>query len=449
MPYVGQQASKHGHADLIRNKDVNDFLAQCTRIKPPGPAEGQAIAATYQVAPMADDVPSFVVASDSSPFSEPISTQFPSTQIGYVKVSLIAFDMHVFNGLYTAESNFVDPHAVAAIHNQAQTVAFALPGSNLRYKNAATVQDGFRLAVFEQFSDHRTQIGSGLTIAEMVLFLEGGQIHIPACPSCGAEQGFVFAKDEERANCDCGAEVYLTDALRLHEQMSDHGDNSSAITRFMNAAEHLQVATLVKYMADTNLKMLSNTAIMIDGPLALFGQPAKFHAGLQRFYNSVFDKCRAAGLLPPLIMGLQKDGMVMEHARSLAPFLNPGTFTVISDDYRDTYINGIAPQNKNFGHETYYGQDFIFKTRDGQIFDVCLAYPMPDKKDRAGFATRKAEAHRYDEWLGRAFKLIDHLQFDLYQSAVVPIALAHRHASISLKPGGTMLQVLAKKHLGG
>lgn len=448
MPYDGQQASKHGHADLIRNKDVIDFLAQCKRMKPPGPQEGQAIAATYQDAPMATGLPSVVVASDSSPFSEPINKEFPSTQIGYVKVSLIAFDMKVFNGLFTPTSKFVDPHAVAAIHNEAQTVAFALPGSNLRYKDAATVQDGFRLAVFEQFSDHRTKIDTGLSIAEMLLFVEGGKIHIKDCPSCGAEQNFVFSKGAERRNCACGAEVYHTDALRLHEQMSDHGDNASAITRFMNAAEHLQVATLIKFMSDNNLKQLSETAFMIDGPLALFGQPARFHAGLQRFYNSVFDKCRAADLPPPLIMGLQKDGMVMEHARSLSQFLNSGTFTVISDDYRATYINGKAPQNDNFGHETYYGQDFIFKTRDGQIFDVCLAYPVPDKKDRAGFAERKADCQRYEEWLGRAFKLIDHLQFDLYQSAVVPIALAHRHASISLKPGGTMLQVLAKKHLG-
>ncbi|MFC5694523.1 hypothetical protein ACFPU0_02975 [Pseudomonas sp. GCM10022186] len=75
--------------------------------------------------------------------------------------------------------------------------------------------------------------------------------------------------------------MFLTDALRLHEQISDHGDNAGAITRFMNAAEHLLVAVLVKFLADSNLKMLSDSAIMLDGPLALFGQPAKWRPSFQ------------------------------------------------------------------------------------------------------------------------------------------------------------------------
>lgn len=146
-------------------------------------------------------------------------------------------------------------------------------------------------------------------------------------------------------------------------------------------------------------------------------------------------------------MGLQKEGQVTEHARSLAPYLRPGTFNVISDEYRATYISGIQPQNDNFGHKTYYGQDFIYKTDAGQIFDVCLAYPISDKKDRSSFGKRKSDVALYEPWLARAFALIRHLEFDLCESAVVPVALAHRHASISLKPGGAMLEVLTKKHL--
>lgn len=448
MPYEGQQASKRGHSDLIKNKDIERFLGDCNYIKAPGAGEGDAIANTYQACVLADVPPRLVIASDSSPFAEPISKDFPSTQVGYVKTSMVAFDMQTFDGLYEKTSKFINPHAAAAIHNHASSISFALPGSNLRYKNAASVQDGFRLAVFEQLSDERTRTDVGLNVAEMLLFIEGGKIEIDKCPRCGEIHGFEFVKGEERVKCPkCYAEVYLTDAMRLHEQISDHGDNAAAITRFMNAVEHLQVATLVKLLADTNLQLLSHTAIMIDGPLALFGQPARFHLPLQRFYNQVFDKCRVQGLPPPVVMGLQKEGQVMEHARSLAPFLKPGTFIPVSDNYRSTYITGIPPLMPNFGHETYYGQDFIFKTQVGQIFDICLAYPFPDKKDRAVFAKQKAESVNYAEWLPRAFKLVDHLQFDLYKSAVVPIALAHRHASISLKPGGTMLQVLAKKHV--
>ncbi|MEI7463743.1 MAG: hypothetical protein WCJ87_00130 [Burkholderiales bacterium] len=450
MPYDGQQASKGGHSDIIRNPEVRAFLEKCAYLREPSAAEGEAIAATFHEAPRTGELPAVVIASDASPFSDPISHKFPSTQVGYVNVSLIAFDMADFNGLQPSGSKFVDPHMVAEFHRKAKKVSFVLPGANVRYGGASSVKNGFRLAVYDQLSDERTKIEkNGCTLADTLLVIEGGKITVDKCPSCGAVNDFMFLKCGEVIPCpNCLEKVYVTDALRIHEQISDFGDNTAAITRFMNAAEHLQICTLLKTMSDNSLETLSKSAVMVDGPLALFGQPAKFHASLQAFYNQLFEKCASRGLPPPLIMGLQKEGQVMEHARSIAAYLKPGTFNVISDEYRATYIVGIQPRNDNFGHETYYGQDFIYKTDAGQIFDVCLAYPMVDKKDRAGFGKRKSEISRYEPWLARAFALVRHLEFDLYESAVVPIALAHRHASISLRPGGAMLEVLTKRHLG-
>ena len=398
---------------------------------------------------MCVELPQLVVASDGSAYSEPIDKEFPSTQIGYVKTSFMAFDMGDFNGLVKPGSPFVDPFAAASLHNKARAVAFTLPGTNVRYKGLQ-VQDGFRLSVYEQLSDERTQIPKGgFSVKDMLYHLEGGQISVEKCPSCGETGPHLFKKGVDESECvACKAVVYVTDSLRIHEQISDHGDNTSAITRFMNAVEHLQLATLLKVMADNSLSTVSGTAIMVDCPLALFGQPARYHASIQAFYNNLFERCAEAGLPPPLIMGLQKDGMVMEHARSLSSYLKNGTFCPVSDEYRTKFINGIAPLTDNFGHETYYGQDFIYKTDSGRIFDVCLAYPFANKHGRRDFSLKKALPQNYDRWLARAFALIRHLEFDLYENSIVPVALAHRHASISLSPGGTLLDVLTKKHLG-
>lgn len=448
MPYEGQQASKRGHIDIVKNEDVKKFLSDCAYLTQPGDQAAEAIAALYQPAPMCEELPRLVVASDGSAYSEPIDKKFPSTQVGYVKTSFMAFDMSDYNGLVTPGSPFVDPYAAASLHNKARAVAFTLPGANIRYKGLR-VQDGFRRAVYEQLSDERTQIPrGGFSVKDMLYHLEGGAISIEKCPSCGADGPHLFKKDVDESACaGCGCKVYVTDSLRIHEQISDQGDNSSAITRFMNAVEHLQLATLLKAMADNSLSTVSSAAIMVDGPLALFGQPARYHASIQAFYNKLFERCAAANLPPPLIMGLQKDGMVMEHARALSPHLKKGTFCAVSDEYRAEFINGIAPLTNNFGHETYYGQDFIYKTDSGRIFDVCLAYPFPNKKNRKEFSGQKADPKNYDHWLARAFALIRHLEFDLYENSVVPVALAHRHASISLSPGGTLLDVLTKKHL--
>jgi hypothetical protein len=50
--------------------------------------------------------------------------------------------------------------------------------------------------------------------------------------------------------------------------------------------------------------------------------------------------------------------------------------------------------------------------------------------------------------LAKAFSLIRYFEFDLYENAVVPIALAHRHASISLVPGGKVLDLVTRAGLG-
>lgn len=41
--------------------------------------------------------------------------------------------------------------------------------------------------------------------------------------------------------------------------------------------------------------------------------------------------------------------------------------------------------------------------------------------------------------------MINLLESDLYENAVVPIALAHHYTAISLEPGGKVLDLLTKR----
>jgi hypothetical protein len=104
----------------------------------------------------------------------------------------------------------------------------------------------------------------------------------------------------------------------------------------------------------------------------------------------------------------------------------------------------------NFGNETYYGQNFLFKTERGRIFNFALPYPFPDKNFNGGgvgFASAKVEISRYGDQIQRACDLIRHFEMDLYDNAIVPVALAHRHASISMIPGGRVLNLLVRSGL--
>ena len=140
----------------------------------------------------------------------------------------------------------------------------------------------------------------------------------------------------------------------------------------------------------------------------------------------------------------------MDHALLLERFLQDGVIRIIDDDYRNEFITGSDTPTANFGNETYYGQDFLFKTERGRIFNFALPYPFADKSHGGGgtaFASAKVEIGRYGDLIERACDLIRHFEMDLYDNAIVPVALAHRHASISLVPGGKVLNLLVRSGL--
>lgn len=456
MPYSREKASKGGHSDLVKNPAVAAFLLDCEFMRPPTEAEAKAIASTYLPAPTLNYSPKKTAASDASPYSEPLDGKFPSTQVGYVKVSLVLINSRDYDGLTPPGSRFVDPFKLAELHRNADAFSFVLPGSNIRYRNAASVQDGFRQAVWEQLSDERTRLSTNpeFTVRGTLLALDDGVVGLKRCPSCGqgSPQGatadkFSFTVGNEVQQCpDCRATVYLTDSLRIHEQITDYGDCSSAVTRFMNAAEQLLMATLIRMLAHSVPKALSEMAFIMDGPLAVFGQPASISFSLVKLYHQIGQELQRRGLPPPVIIGLQKDGQVMEHARALEPFLPEDTYRVVDDDYRNRYINAV--NNDNFGTETYFGQDFIFKSGKGRIFTVGIPYPASKKSGTKEFSILKSDVARYGDQLAKAFDVIRYFELDLYDNAVVPVALAHRHASISLMPGGKVLELVTRHGLG-
>jgi hypothetical protein len=453
MPYSRETAGKGGHSDFVRNPDVQQFLSDCEYMKPPSDDEALAIASQFTSVPLSSppQLPNFVLASDASKSDAPINDKLPSTQLGFIKVSHVLVAMDKYAELIDPKSRFVDPFKAAEMHRNAQPVTFVLPGSNIKYRGANTVRDGFRRAVYDQFTTNRRESSSRIVLTETLLALNDNRLELTSCSSCKERISTLeFTPQSHTQACErCSSTIYVTDWLRLHEGLSDFGDNASAMTRMMNAVEHLLLGAFILELLNSTPSALSKIAFVIDGPLALFGEPAKLHQRLMTLIHKANAKLLQLGFEPVLIMGLQKTGNVMDHARLLEKFLPNGVLRVIDDEYRAKYITGSDTASSNFGNETYYGQDFLFKTDRGRIFNFALPYPFPDKgSNEKSFSSLKIEVERYGSLVSRACDLIQHFELDLYDNAIVPVALAHRHASISLVPGGKVLDLLARSGLG-
>lgn len=451
MPYSRETAGKGGHADFIRNPDVQRFLADCQYLCEPSDEEAKALAERFQTAPgsLPPKLPKRVVASDASKNDTAINDRLPSTQVGFLKVSHVLIAMDKYAELIDPTSRFVDPFKVADMHRSASPITFTMPGSNIRYRGITSVKHGFRRALFDQLSiDRGEEGGISFVLIDTLLAINDNKIQIAACPCCGARNGSTFTSLIHSSKCSvCNDDVYVTDWLRLHEGISDFGDNSSAMTRMMNAIEHLMLVAFILQVFQAQPAALASIAFVLDGPLAVFGEPAKLSQRIQGLIDKVNRRLNELGEQPMLVIGLQKTGGVMDHALLLERFLPDGVIRVIDDEYRNQYITGSDTPSANFGNETYYGQDFLFKTERGRIFNFALPYPFPDKTaggGGSGFAAAKVNLESYGSLIERACDLIRHFEMDLYDNAIVPVALAHRHASISLVPGGKVLDLLVR-----
>jgi hypothetical protein len=68
------------------------------------------------------------------------------------------------------------------------------------------------------------------------------------------------------------------------------------MTRMMNAVEHLLLGAFVLELLNNSPAALSNIAFIIDGPLALFGEPAKLHQRLMSLIHEANIKNVNTGL---------------------------------------------------------------------------------------------------------------------------------------------------------
>jgi hypothetical protein len=275
------------------------------------------------------------------------------------------------------------------------------------------------------------------------------KIKLHKCPVC-EQQGVVLEDIPTIQYCPgCKSEVYPSDVLRLWEEVGDFQTNQVAMTRFMMAIEHILPVHYVHYLLSSNfeLKKLSNIAFFLDGPLAIFGNCAWLSKPIMQFYDAVNKRLAAAGLPEITMIGLQKTGQLADYFQLIGKHIPRGTVFPVDDEYRYQYVVASRePSKSGFGDETYYGQDFLYKTQSGKRFVVGSPYPFArkGKLPEGNFHDLKTDINRYPT-LARTLELIRNFETDLYENAVIPVALAHRYTAISAMPGGKVLDILSKE----
>lgn len=462
MPYSGEVANKTSHIDIVRNPEVAEFISRCKYLAVPSDEEGLAINALFQRPTRVGKghLPSRIIAVDGSYYESSIDDRWPSTKVGYVRIGSILIDLQQFDSLRVRGGRFVDPFRMAALRDNNSPLTFVFPSANLRLGDRNSVRDSFREVLDKKLDELRVVPTDPSTSLRATLFhlaarrtgdLATGdlaRLRIHKCPTCG-EPGVEVADIPDPQFCPhCQEQVFPSDCLRVWEEVTEFQSNALALARVMQIIEHLLPVHYVRYLFERSPQALAGLAFFIDGPLAVFGNAAWLHGPVMNYYHEVNSYLERRGYPRILVIGLQKSGLVVEHAMMIDRYIESDRLYSIDDEYRYRYIYaGREPAANGFGAETYYGQDFILKTRSGKIFVFGIPYPFASKfEPEIEFKTVKSDITRYSD-LSRAVSAIEHFESDLYYNAVIPIALAHRYTAISLVPGSRVLDLLTKQAL--
>lgn len=448
------------HIDIVDNPDVKAFLNNCDYMRAPTGNEIDDVANHFLTIPDTEyDLPQKVISIDGSNYEASVRKELPFTRVGFVKISNLLIKRNALKRL--SEGSFVNPFEVAKLSKDNSSLSFALPSTNMCYKGERNVRDSFRRALDEILYNCRFWEKDSSTSLRTTLFrmaslrsgdvgVENDKLVLFKCPSCSAENLELWDIPEVQRCPHCGNIVYPSDCLRIWEDVGDAGSNQSALTRFTNAIMHLLVVHYIRFLKekspDSYLNALTDLCFIVNGPLAIFGNPAWLHASILKYLYDINKELIDSGRAPIIVMGILKNGAICDYFKMIGPSVSKNSIYAVSDEFRDKYINfDREPSSTTFGAETYYGQDFLLKTETGKLFVFNALLPFRDKHNKAIFKKEKANLLNYKN-IGTYIELIKEFECDLDSTSIVPIALAQRYTAISLEPGGQVLDLLAKSN---
>jgi len=445
LPYEGEFASYGPLRRIAESQRVQAVLGRSRRA--PTSPDSETLPELHPAAVQASNwLPNLVLAVDGSHLEHQVENGFPGAEICYLTIASVLLDVSMLRRLDAARP--IDPREFRRTQDAA-SLDCVLPGCNVVIDNDTSAVESLRRLLFEECSRGRmAEEGESLLDTYEALLAYKPMGHGQRCPvrDCPGERAFTLGTGEYQCECQLSRPLFSTDALRIHERMNPAGSNGAIFAEVMQVFERMWIIHILRTMEQKGwLSSLRGLAFVLDGPLAVFGQPAwlsqAIYRELMRLNSVVREATRGLDIL---FLGIEKSGMFHDHFEALdlipstgRPRFENGTLLLPTLHYIQRNI--IFSDGDDYGEQTYFGRKFLYKTRSGARIVGTLPYLAPGHRDLS-----TAEPSQYPR-LADALSLIDQLVSTRYQNALVPLVAAHAEASIPLNLGTQVLQQLAER----
>jgi hypothetical protein len=426
-----EYASKSAHGHVIQDADVQDFLSQCNLPKKAGEVKlSDHLTVVFEPEP--DNPIRHVIAIDGGYNEVVVQKEFPSAKVCFFQFGALFFSVTDLEQL--DEQPFIDPDDIAKL-KKIQRLKLLLPVRNVSLKSEGSLTKSVRKAVYDFF---RKAMDDGRLIETLRWFLyqeyAGGVAAwtLASCPECGTRSvpldRTALAKDNTIPCPNCRGRIYLTDVFRFHEVVDDELGAGEILGYMTTTIEQMILVHLIRTILRTKPGLLEEILFIKDGPLAFFGQTANMHQPMRALVSFLFERYNL------FLAGLEKSGPFVEHADEIAGLLDNGSVLILDDEYIYRYVlpaKGVPTHP--YGSSTYYGSKLIFKTRNGQVYVVTVPTIAPNPQPS------EEDLHNVRAILTN----IEKLRCDMYDSALVPVALVNKLVSLANHPSTRILQKFA------
>ena len=223
--------------------------------------------------------------------------------------------------------------------------------------------------------------------------------------------------------------------FRLHERIDEELGAGGILAYVMAALEQLVLVHLFHNIIEHfRPNLLRNILFIKDGPLAFFGLVAPLYRPMRELVEYLLSEPDGHQGPTLRLVGIEKSGAFVEHSAALERRMEPGSFFVVGDDYIRRYIVP-GPTGAVFGQNTYYGQKVIFRAPSGEMYVLTI----PGRRFKAN-PIASDMPH-----LQEILNLVSELRCSMYDSALIPVALANKLVSLSDFPSQRLLAQYARQ----
>lgn len=275
MPYEGEFAGYKPLTRIANSERVQEIVCRCKKRMPDNSAdEVEPLMAELQPSGW---LPDLVLAVDGSYHQLPVENGYPGAELAYLTVASVILDVKKQREL--DRSRPVDP-LDSRRTEEAGSIDCALPGCNVVVDNEPTPTASFRRVFFESIQDKRP-LSDGETLLEtyeaLLAYKPSGrsqQCPYDDCPDAAAY--IPVSSGESKCTCQQQRPWYSTDALRIHEGLNPTGKSGAMFAEAMQVWERVWAINFLRWIErkPRRFRLLKNLAIILDGPLAVFGHPA-------------------------------------------------------------------------------------------------------------------------------------------------------------------------------